>query len=99
MYIESHLCINKGKKLSMKDYYSESLKIIFDQTHRLRKKTKLAKLDVQTWTFDNPLFYFILFFGLFFSFLGLHPLYIEVPRLGIQSELHHSHGNAGSLPL
>ena len=33
---------NKGKKLIMKDY-SKPLKIIFDQMHRLRGKTKADK--------------------------------------------------------
>ena len=38
----------------------------------------------------------------FLVFLGLHPLYMEVPRPGVQSELQlpactTAHGNAGSL--
>jgi len=34
------------------------------------------------------LFYFILFYFYLFVFLGLHPMHLEVPRLGIKSELH-----------
>ena len=37
-------------------------------------------------TFYFFYFYFFLFFCLF-VFLGLHPQYMEVPRLGVQSEL------------
>ena len=40
------------------------------------------------------------FFFLSFVFLGLHPRHMEIPRLGVQSELqlglYHSHSNAGS---
>ena len=31
--------------------------------------------------------------SLFFFFLGLHPQHMEVPRLGVESELRHSHSN------
>ena len=31
--------------------------------------------------------YFIPFFFVFFVFLGLHPWHMEVPRLGVESEL------------
>ena len=31
--------------------------------------------------------FFLLFFFFFFSFSGLHPQYMEAPRLGIESEL------------
>ena len=45
-----------------------------------------------------------LFFSFSFVFLGLHPRHMEVPRLGVESELQplayasHSYGNAGSKP-
>ena len=44
-------------------------------------------------------FYFLINF--FFVFLGLHPQHMEVPRLGVESELHlpsYSHNNAKSEP-
>ena len=37
-------------------------------------------------------------FLLFFVFLGLHLQRMEVPRLGVELELPHSHSNAGSEP-
>ena len=41
------------------------------------------------------------FFFVFLSILGLHPQHVEVPRLGVISELqllYHSHSNARSEP-
>ena len=45
-------------------------------------------------------FVFILLLFYFICFLGLHPWYMEVPRLGVKSELqlpslHHSHSHMG----
>ena len=33
-----------------------------------------------------------------FCFLGPHPQHMKDPRVGVQSELHHSHSNARSKP-
>ena len=41
-------------------------------------------------------FFFFFFFFFFFGFLEPHPWHMEVPRLGVKSELHHSHSNKGS---
>ena len=50
---------------------------------------------------DMSLGWIFFFFFFFFAFLGLHLLYTEVPRLGVESELQpraYSHSNAGSKP-
>ena len=50
------------------------------------------------------IYFFLFFFSFFLSvFLGLHLRHVEVPRLGVQSELqaaglHHSHSNVRSEP-
>ena len=38
------------------------------------------------WFYDNICMY-VFIFGLFLSFLGLHPRHMEVPRPGVESEL------------
>ena len=38
------------------------------------------------------------FFLFAFVFLGLHLQHMEIPRLGVELELHHSHSNVGSKP-
>ena len=48
----------------------------------------LILIFMQSETYEEVLVQFYLFIiYLFFVFLGLHPRHIEVPRLGIESEL------------
>ena len=63
-----------------------------------------ATEDVRLWVSSLTLIEatLFLFFFFFLVFLGPHPQHMEVPRLGVESELciaaglYHSHSNTGS---
>ena len=48
----------------------------------------LKRWNLELWHLPHSFMnYVFLFFGFVFCFLGLHPQHMEVPRLGVQSEL------------
>ena len=67
-----------------------------DRTHNLMVPSQIRFHCSMTGTPLSPLyhsFFFLMYFIFvkylfFFCFLGLHPQHMEVPRLGVESELH-----------